>query len=89
MGIPAHEHPRVSLGPRTHGASIAPEKVTAVALAMGGCGGQMTVDDAKAEVWSWGVMLHALLARSVERLGNRDAQGKRAWFIGMSEDAAV
>jgi serine/threonine protein kinase len=60
MGVAEHNHPYgrqpQHKGPRKdYSASVAPEMVE---------GGQGASSDARADVWSWGVLLHALLTRS-------------------------
>jgi hypothetical protein len=59
MGVAEHNHPYgrqgFQEGTKGYSASVAPDMVE---------GGQGVSSDARADAWSWGVLLHALLTRS-------------------------
>jgi tetratricopeptide (TPR) repeat protein len=72
LGVARHNHPHGSVEPQK-------QQSTSVAPEMEQGSGKF---DQTADVWSWGVLLHALLSWSLVRMGGAE---ERAWFEGLPE----
>jgi tetratricopeptide (TPR) repeat protein len=72
LGVARHNHPHGSVEPQK-------QQSTSVAPEMEQGSGKF---DQTADVWSWGVLLYALLSWSLLRMGGAE---ERAWFEGLPE----